>query len=77
MKGQGTKRLTCKCLTTQVVPSIKGMDVVDVMERIQQDIGTVPELIQVDNGSEFISKALDKWTYDTKLRWSPPDQENP
>ncbi|GAB2564293.1 hypothetical protein GCM10027190_12000 [Spirosoma areae] len=24
----------------------------------------VPERIQVDNGSEFISKALDLWAYD-------------
>jgi putative transposase len=34
------------------------------MERIKQEIGTVPECIQVDNKSEFISKALDKWAYD-------------
>ena len=42
------------------------MDVVEVMERIKQEIGTVPERTQVDNGSEFISKALDKWAYDNK-----------
>ncbi|GAB3330010.1 hypothetical protein GCM10027299_34230 [Larkinella ripae] len=27
----------------------------------------VPNRIQVDNGSEFISKALDKWAYDNKV----------
>lgn len=41
-----------KCLAIQVGQSIKGMDVVEVMKRIKQEIGTVPERIQVDNGSE-------------------------
>ncbi|MCC9169222.1 integrase core domain-containing protein, partial [Pontibacter harenae] len=27
----------------------------------------LPKRIQVDNGSEFISKALDKWAYDNKV----------
>jgi len=26
--------------------------------------GAIPARIQVDNGSEFISKAMDKWAYD-------------
>jgi putative transposase len=43
------------------------MDVVEVMERIKQKNGVVPQRIQVDNGSEFISKALDKWAYDNKV----------
>ncbi len=43
------------------------MDVVEVMERIKQESGTVPERIQVDNGSEFVSKALDKWAYDNNV----------
>jgi putative transposase len=29
--------------------------------------GVVPQSIQVDNGREFISKALDKWAYDNKV----------
>jgi putative transposase len=56
-----------KCLAIQVGQSIKGMDVVEVMERVKQEIGNVPERIQVDNGSEFISKALDRWAYDNKV----------
>ncbi len=44
--------------------SLKGFDVVDVMERIKQLRGVVPKRIQVDNGSEFISKVLDKWAYE-------------
>lgn len=27
----------------------------------------VPERIQIDNGSEFISKALDKWAYEQQV----------
>ena len=41
--------------------SLKGFDVVAVMERIKTERGVVPQRIQVDNGSEFISKALDQW----------------
>lgn len=70
-----------KCLAIQVGQSIKGMDVVEVMERIRQENGTVPQRIQVDNGSEFISKALDKWAYDNKatLDFSRPGKptDNP
>ena len=33
------------------------------MEKIKQENGAVPLWIQVDNGSEFVSKALDKWAY--------------
>jgi putative transposase len=56
-----------KCLTIQVGQSIKGMDVVEVMEKIKRENKALPERIQVDNGSEFISKALDKWAYDNKV----------
>lgn len=40
---------------------------VEVMERVKQENEIVPQWIQVDNGSEFISKALDKWAYDSKV----------
>ena len=50
-----------ECLEIEVGRSLKGFDVVDVMERIKQVRGVVPKRIQVDNGSEFISKVLDKW----------------
>ena len=46
---------------------MKGFDVVDVMERIKQLRGVVPKRIQVDNGSEFISKVLDKWAYENEV----------
>jgi putative transposase len=43
---------------------LKGDDVVAVMSCLQHTLGAVPEGIQVDNSSEFISKAQDKWAYE-------------
>ena len=56
-----------QCLAIHVGQSLKSEDVVAVMNRLQSLYLTVPERIQVDNGSEFISKALDKWAYDNKV----------
>jgi len=39
---------------------------VGVMKALKHFVGRVPDRIQVDNGSEFISKALDKWAYENK-----------
>lgn len=50
-----------ECLEIEVGGSLKAEDVVRVMERMKLTRGIVPERIKVDNGSEFISKALDKW----------------
>jgi putative transposase len=47
--------------------SLKGFDVVAVMERIKELRGVVQKRIQVDNGSEFISKALDRWAYENEV----------
>ena len=33
------------------------------MNRLRAHLGRIPERIQVDNGSEFISRVLDKWAY--------------
>jgi len=52
------------CHAIRVGKSIKGIDVVEVMEALKQQNGQVPKRIQVDNGSEFISKDLDKWAYE-------------
>ena len=51
----------------KVGQNLKGIDVVSVMERIKALRGVVPQRIQCDNGSEFISKALDKWAYDNQV----------
>jgi hypothetical protein len=33
------------------------------MEELKKKNGLLPQRIQVDNGSEFISKEFDKWAY--------------
>ena len=53
--------------------SLKGAQVVAVLERLKGTIG-LPQRIAVDNGPEFISKALDAWAYrnGVKLEFSRP-----
>ena len=53
-----------KCLAIHVGRSLKGSDVVSVLERLRVEEGIVPSRIQTDNGSEFISKHLNKWAYE-------------
>jgi putative transposase len=50
-------------LAITVGASLRGDDVVATMEGLK-DEERVPQRIQVDNGSEFISKALDRWAYE-------------
>jgi len=52
-----------ECPAIEVGQSITGQNVVAVMDRLIQDRG-VPDRIQCDNGSEFISRVLDKWAYE-------------
>lgn len=54
-------------LATRVGQSIKGIDVVRIMDDVKQYHGITPEHIQVDNGSEFISKDLDRWAYENNV----------
>ena len=49
-----------QCPLIYVGKSIKGEDVAEQLKQLYR----IPERIKVDNGSEFISKALDKWTYE-------------
>ena len=51
-----------KCHRLEVDTSIGGQRVVRVLNEIAQGEG-LPELIAIDNGPEFISKALDAWAY--------------
>lgn len=53
-----------ECLAIHVDRAIKGRDVVTVMERLRLFKDRCPERIQLDNGSEFISKELDRWAYE-------------
>ena len=56
-----------ECLNIAVAYSLKGKDVVAVMCYIRDRLGRKPGCIKVDNGSEFISKVLDKWAYENNV----------
>ena len=56
-----------ECLAIVVGKSLRGVDVVDALEHIKISRGLVPERIQTDNGSEFISKEMDRWAYEHKV----------
>ena len=53
---------TREALWIEVDTSLPGLRVVQVLERAAQERG-LPEVIQVDNGPEFISRAVDQWAY--------------
>ena len=65
--------LSKECPVLEVDHSITGKRVIRVLARIALTKG-LPEVITVDNGPEFISKALDLWAYDNnvKLRFIQP-----
>jgi putative transposase len=56
-----------KCMAIHADQSIKGADVVEILENLKTQKGEIPERIQVDNGTEFISKDLDLWAYDNNV----------
>ncbi len=56
-----------KCLAIKCGQSLKGGDVVCQMKEVVDLQDAYPERIQVDNGSEFISKVLDKWAYENEV----------
>jgi putative transposase len=56
-----------ECLNITANYSLKGKDVVDTMCYICDKQKRLPKRIKVDNGSEFISKVLDKWAYEHKV----------
>jgi putative transposase len=57
----------------EVSRSLTGQRVVSVLQRLAASRG-LPEVIFVDNGSEFTSKAVDRWAYENgvKLEFSRP-----
>ncbi|KMO41601.1 integrase [Methylobacterium variabile] len=57
---------TREALRIEVDQGIKGEQVVAVVARLAILRG-VPETIQVDNGPEFVSKALDRWAYENSV----------
>jgi transposase InsO family protein len=64
---------TRECLAIEVDQGIGGGQVAGVLGRITMERRT-PKTIRVDNGPEFVSKALDQWAYrnGVKLDFSRP-----
>jgi putative transposase len=56
-----------ECLAIVVGKSLRGRDVVDTLEALRLSRGLEPRRIQTDNGSEFISKEMDRWAYDHEV----------
>lgn len=58
---------TKQCLAIEVDTSLPGKRVVNVLQRLAESRG-LPNGITVDNGPEFVSKALDEWAYAVGLQ---------
>lgn len=59
--------LSKECPVLEVDHSLTGQRVVRVLERISLT-RELPEVITVDNGPEFISKALDAWAHENNVK---------
>lgn len=58
---------TRECLAIEVGQSLKGEDVVRVLNRIKGQ-REAPNMLFCDNGSEFSSQAMDLWAYQNGVR---------
>lgn len=56
-----------QCPAIEVDTSIGAIRVARVLDMLREIIG-LPKIIRVDNGSEFISKTLDKWAYENNVK---------
>jgi len=59
---------TRECLAIEVDTSLGGMRVVRVLEELKRQRG-LPRQIRSDNGPEFVSRAVDQWSYEQRLQW--------
>ena len=62
---------TRECLAIEVGQSLKGEDVVRTLSDVCVQRG-LPGTIKTDNGSEFISKVMDKWAYERGVELGSP-----
>lgn len=56
-----------ECVAIHPGQSLKAADVVAVLEELKHNRQIAPQRLQVDNGSEFASKELDRWAYENKV----------
>lgn len=54
---------TRECPAIEVDTSLPAQRVIEVLERIGAERDCLPRVIIVDNGPEFVSRALDRWAY--------------
>jgi putative transposase len=54
---------TRECVALEAGSSFRGGDVARILGNAGRTRGALPRRIQVDNGTEFTSKALDAWAY--------------
>ena len=59
-------QFTRECLAIYADQNIKGDQVAVLMSQLAATRG-VPRRLQTDNGSEFVSKALDRWAYENQI----------
>lgn len=62
-----TDTFTRQCLGQEVDTSLSGKRVVRLLDQATAEHG-LPDEIQIDNGPEFRSKALDLWAYENKVK---------
>lgn len=62
-----TEAFTRQCLAQEVDTSLTAQRVVRLLEAVKLKQG-VPQVIRVDNGSEFRSKILDLWAYANNVK---------
>jgi len=64
---------TRKCPAIEVGQSLKGTDVVEVLNRLRFE-RSMPKMLFCDNGSEFTSQIMDLWAYQNgvKIHFSRP-----
>ncbi len=55
-----------ECLAIRAEPRLHGSDVAEVLDQVVEEKGK-PSRIFLDNGPEFISKALDLWAYQARV----------
>jgi len=51
-----------ECLLIEAAYSLRADHVVESLERLREG-GSCPQVISVDNGSEFVSRKLDEWAF--------------
>jgi putative transposase len=57
-----------ECVALVAQPQFRGEGVAAILGDVGRERGALPELISVDNGTEFTSRALDHWAYWNQIR---------